>query len=64
MPIHIVADVVSKYIPSDYYVTIAASLVAITFLKSWAAGPTLTDSAHCQRDLHGRVVLVTVSNRW
>ncbi len=66
MPVHILASSVSSAIPTEYWASIAAALVAISFLKTWSQGaqlldppPTTSSSSGSQfNDLHGRQILV------
>ncbi|GAC95261.1 hypothetical protein PHSY_002836 [Pseudozyma hubeiensis SY62] len=43
MPVHFFASTVSSTIPSEYWATIAATCVAISFLKTWSKGAKLLD---------------------
>ncbi|GAK64847.1 oxidoreductase [Moesziomyces antarcticus] len=43
MPVHLLASAVSSAVPTEYWASIAASLVAISFLKTWSQGVKLLD---------------------
>lgn len=43
MPVHFFASAVSSAVPTEYWASIAASLVAISFLKTWSKGAKLLD---------------------
>ncbi|TKY84719.1 hypothetical protein EX895_005799 [Sporisorium graminicola] len=71
MPVHFFASAVSSAVPTEYWATIAASCIAISFLKTWFKGAKLLDPPSPPAstspptppesqftDLHGRVVLV------
>lgn len=72
MPIHFFASTVSAAVPTEYWASIAAACVAVSFLKTWSKGAKLLDpptssvdaaqpaALHASpfKDLHGRVVLV------
>ena len=58
MPVHLIADLVSSRIPSEYYLALGASLFAVSFLKTWAAGPRLLELSTDLSPLHGRVFLI------
>ena len=73
MPVHFLASAVSSAIPTEYWASLAASLVAVSFLKTWSKGAKLLDPPPPRplskdttapptdvlfADLHGRVVLI------
>lgn len=70
MPVHFFASAVSSTVPTEYWATIAASLVAISLLKTWSKGAKLLDDQRTRAcaeapradkrfvDLHGRIILV------
>lgn len=74
MPVHFFASAVSSAVPTEYWASIAASLVAISLLKTWSKGTKLLDPPPARAssstappaptieelfaDLHGRVVVV------
>lgn len=43
MPVHFFASAVSNAVPTEYWASIAASFVAISFLKTWSKGTKLLD---------------------
>jgi hypothetical protein len=56
--LYIISDFLSKAIPSKHYLPIAVSVFIIILVHGWSAGRKTTRD----RDLHGRVILLTVSN--
>ncbi|SPO26607.1 uncharacterized protein UTRI_03898_B [Ustilago trichophora] len=43
MPVHFLASAVSSTIPTEYWASLAASLIAVSFLKTWSKGAKLLD---------------------
>ncbi|CBQ73531.1 conserved hypothetical protein [Sporisorium reilianum SRZ2] len=59
MPVHMLASTITTLLPTEYYATAAAALVALSFLKTWSRGATLLDLPPTHyTPLHGRIVLV------
>ncbi|KAH8110510.1 hypothetical protein DFH11DRAFT_1620114 [Phellopilus nigrolimitatus] len=57
MPLHILATLLPKYYPSQYQVQIGLLVIAIVAIRTYAQGR----STNRERDLHGRVILLTGS---
>ena len=57
MVVHIIADVLAKSLSPYYYLPLFAGFIGLYYLKLWSSGRR-TDR---ERDLHGRTVLLTVS---
>ncbi|PVG03151.1 hypothetical protein CPB86DRAFT_779499 [Serendipita vermifera] len=55
MPVHIIGDVVSRNVPTSYYLPLACAIVFVYLIRGWSYGKR-TDR---ERDMHGRTVLVT-----
>lgn len=55
--LYIISDILSNAIPSKHYVPIAFSIFTIILVHGWSAGRKTTR----ERDLHGRVILLTVN---
>ncbi|SPO26309.1 uncharacterized protein UTRI_03898 [Ustilago trichophora] len=43
MPVHFLASAVSSTIPTEYWASLAASFIAVSFLKTWSKGAKLLD---------------------
>lgn len=59
MVLKILAAVANTLLPSSYYVHVLVSVLAIAVVRAFAQGRTTTR----ERDMHARVVLVTVRPR-
>ena len=57
MPLPILASLVSNYYPQSYITHISVSIISILAVRTYALGR----STNRERDLHGRVILLTVS---
>lgn len=56
--LYIISGFLSKTIPSKHYLPIAFSIFVIILAHGWSAGR----KTRRDRDLHGRVILLTVNN--
>lgn len=56
MPVPIIVTLASKYYPTKYFLQLCASLIAIFLVRAFAQGR----KTNRERDLHGRVILLTV----
>ncbi|SOV02010.1 uncharacterized protein UDID_04894 [Ustilago sp. UG-2017a] len=43
MPVHFLASAVSSAVPTEYWASLAASFIAISFLKTWSKGAKVLD---------------------
>lgn len=43
MPLPLLSEVAERYIPSEYYGSILAGVLALGFIHSWALGPSLLE---------------------
>ena len=58
MVLQIIGSAILDYVPSGYYIPLIIGTTSIFTLTAWSAGKR----TNRERDLHGRTVLLTVSN--